>query len=67
MRDPNRIDKYCDELKAIWHSVPDWRFGQLMSNMLGQFVADTGQDIFFPEDHEMFRYFHDYIDQTICH
>ena len=34
MRDPNRIDKFCDQLKAIWHQVPDWRFGQLMENML---------------------------------
>lgn len=42
MRDPARIDKFCDELKQVWRKFPDWRFGQLMSNMLGQFVADTG-------------------------
>ncbi len=27
MRDPNRIDKFCNELAAIWKSnAPDWRF-----------------------------------------
>ena len=61
MRDPKRINGYCDRLKAIWGRVPDWRFGQLMSNMLGDFVAETGKDIFFPEDEEMFDYFEHYI------
>ena len=61
MRDPARIDKYCNELKAVWKCVPDWRFGQLMSNMLGEYVAETGRDIFFPEDEEMFEFFKEYI------
>ena len=60
MRDLARIDKFCDELKQVWRQFPDWRFGQLMSNMLGQFVADTHQDIFFPEDPELFAYFRQY-------
>ena len=61
MRDPKRIDKFCDELKAIWHCVPDWRFGQLMSNMLGEFVAETKQDIFFPEDDVIMAFFKEYM------
>jgi len=61
MRDANRIDRFCDELKAIWHCVPDWRFGQLMSNMLGAYVGETGKDIFFPEDDEMFEFFAKYV------
>ena len=61
MRDPNRINEYCDRLKAIWSCVPDWRFGQLMINMLGDFVAETKMDIFFPEDEEMFEYFEKYM------
>lgn len=33
MRDLKRIDKFCDLLKEIWKRVPDWRFGQLISNL----------------------------------
>lgn len=29
MRDPKRIDKFCEMLKVYWHMVPDWRFMQL--------------------------------------
>ena len=61
MRDTKRIDEFCDELKALWHCVPDWRFGQLMSNMLGAYVSETGRDIFFPEEPEMMEFFRKYI------
>ena len=61
MRDPKRIDKFCDELKTIWHCVPDWRFGQLMSNMLGAYVTEKKRDIFFPEDGELIEFFREYI------
>lgn len=57
MRDPKRIPEYCDKLAWIWSQVPDWRFGQLMSNMLGAYVGETGRDIFFPEDDELFEFF----------
>ena len=60
MRDPNRIPKLCQRLAKCWMQVPDWRFGQLMSNVLGQYVADTGRDIFFPEDEELIGYFEKY-------
>lgn len=37
MRDPNRIYKFCNELANIWVTkCPDWRFGQLMMNVLGK-------------------------------
>lgn len=62
MRDPKRIDEFCDELKKLWHHVPDWRFGQLMSNMLGAYVDKTRRDIFFPEDDEMMQFFKEYIE-----
>lgn len=53
MRDPSRIKPFCDELAAIWEAnVPDWRFGQLMMNVLGQIQYD-GRDPFFPEEDEM--------------
>ena len=50
MRDPNRIDGYCQRIAEIWKRVPDWRFGQLLSNLLGEYITKTKGDIFFPED-----------------
>lgn len=61
MRDPKRIDEFCDELKVTWHRVPDWRFGQLMSNMLGDYAYQTKRDIFFPEDDEMLQFIRGYM------
>lgn len=47
MRDPKRIDKICDLLKILWKQVPDWRLGQLISNVIGR------RDPFFIEDEDM--------------
>lgn len=55
MRDPKRIDDFCDRLKEVWKQVPDWRFGQLMLNALGDVQAKTGRDVFFIEDPEMIQ------------
>ena len=60
MRDPNRIDKFCDELKVLWHKVPDWRFGQLMVNLLNQYSIDKKIHPFFPEDDELMEFFKKY-------
>ena len=51
MRDPKRIDKFCDLLKEIWKRVPDWRFGQLISN-LGRQLEWTPGGFFYVEDEE---------------
>ena len=51
MRDPKRIDKCCDLLKEIWKRVPDWRFGQLISN-LGRQLEWTPGGFFYAEDEE---------------
>ena len=60
MRDPNRIYKFCNKLADIWTTeCPDWRFGQLMMNVLGKMQAD-GRDPFFPEEEEMIGYFKKY-------
>ena len=61
MRDPARIDKFCAQLAKTWHRVPDWRFGQLMSNMLGDFCAKTRMDIFYPEDDTLLEFIKDYM------
>ena len=53
MRDPNRIDKFCDELAELWHKVPDWRFGQFMINMMSHYMSEHGRDVFYVEDNEL--------------
>ncbi|MBQ7171926.1 MAG: hypothetical protein IJR89_06595 [Clostridia bacterium] len=54
MRNPARIKPFCDKLQKYWkEKIPDWRFGQFMSNFLGWVVQETGRDIFFTEDNEM--------------
>lgn len=63
MRDKRRISKFCNELSTIWASnAPDWRFGQLMMNVLVEMVSD-GKDPFFPEEEEMIEYFKKYFEQ----
>ena len=47
MRDPKRIDRICDLLKILWKQVPDWRLGQLISNVIER------QDPFYIEDEDM--------------
>lgn len=60
MRDKNRIDKFCDELANVWkENCYDWRFGQLMMNVLGKMQSE-GRDPFFPEEDEMIEYFRNY-------
>ncbi len=63
MRGSHRIQKFCDELAYLWSIVPDWRFGQLLSNVLGDWQGKTHKDIFFPEDDEVIQIFRDYFKQ----
>jgi hypothetical protein len=57
MRKVERIDKFCNELAKIWkENCPDWRFGQLMCNVLNSMTKDP----FFPEEDEMLEYFKNY-------
>lgn len=55
MRDPKRIDEFCNKLAALWHNVPDWRFGQFICNVMMD-VQDKHGDIFFPEEDKMYEY-----------
>lgn len=59
MRNPDRIDKFCNELAEEWKKVPDWRFGQLITNVLGKMQSE-GRDPFFTEEDEMIEYFRNY-------
>ena len=49
MRDINRIKPFLEEIEKLWEKVPDWRFGQLIVNVLGTCKKDP----FFYEDDEM--------------
>jgi len=56
MRNPDRINKFCNELADIWKTnACDWRFGQLMSNVLSEMQYE-GIDPFFPEEDKMIEY-----------
>lgn len=61
MRNPDRIDEFCERLAKAWKNFPDWRFGQLMVNVLSEMMAQ-GRDPFFPEEDEMIRFIEEY-----CH
>lgn len=54
MRDPKRIKPFVKKLGEYWErDVPDWRFGQLMSNFMGFAWQQENRDIFFTEDDVM--------------
>ena len=56
MRDPKRIDPFCEKLAEVWKRFPDWRFGQLICNVYGEY----GDDPFFIEDEESIKIFEKY-------
>lgn len=65
MRDTNRLYKFYDELREIHMTYfPDWRFGQMISNVLVDWRFKTGRDIFFPEEDEIIQIFKDYIKEN---
>lgn len=61
MRDPNRIEPFLEELGRCWRKFPDWRFGQLMCNFLGEVAEEI--DPFFVEDDKMLERLHKYFDE----
>lgn len=48
MRDPKRISKILKELEEFWKQVPNWRLGQVISNLTYECLG--GNDPFFIED-----------------
>lgn len=56
MRDPNRIPIVLSALNDLWQKVPDWRFGQLISN----FYAYIGKDLFYTEDEQYIKLIKDF-------
>ena len=64
MRNPDRLDIFYKKLKEIHQSkVPDWRFGQLISNFLQWLYVEKGMDIFFPEEDKMLKLFEEYFEK----
>lgn len=61
MRNPNRLYEFYDRLRDIHMiNVPDWRFGQLMSNFLTWVYNTKNTDIFFPEEDKMIQLLEEY-------
>lgn len=60
MRDKKRIQPFLKELEAHWNKVPDWRFGQLMTNVFSSCDGDP----FYYEDDKMLRLFHEFFNET---
>lgn len=51
-RDINRIEPFMQELTKIWkEQCPNWRFGQLIENVLNSFETDP----WFMEEDEMLK------------
>lgn len=64
MRDINRIEPFVAKLQKYWEEmIPDWRFGQFMSNFLGFVYQETNRDIFFIEDDQMAELLDQFFDQ----
>lgn len=61
MRDVERIYVFCNKLAALWaEEVPDWRFGQLISN----FLRDCKHDVFYLEEDEFMKELEGYIERV---
>lgn len=61
MRNKNRIKPFLERLEKVWNEVPDWRFGQLMCNVLNSMPIDP----FHIEDKEMIEYFENFLKEKI--
>ncbi len=62
MRDVNRLYKFYDELRDIHMTYfPDWRFGQMVVNVLSKWQSQEDRDIFYLEEDEILQIFKDYI------
>lgn len=51
MRNPERIPKIIKELEEFWKQNPDWRLGQVISNLSYELMANN--DPFYMEDNNL--------------
>ena len=59
-RDVHRIQPFCDRLAKAWEKLPDWRFGQLMMNIMLDYQREHGWDVFYAEEDELIEYIEAY-------
>lgn len=59
MRDIRRIDRILEVLGDYWKLVPDWRLGQLISNIFGN------NDIFYLEDEKFIEVVRNYFNKEV--
>ena len=64
MRNPGRIDAFCDELNKLWHKVPDWRMSQFMVNIMLAYQNKFGHDAFYVEDPEFMEFIKEFINEA---
>ena len=65
MRDKYRLFKFYEELREIHMKYfSDWRFSQMIVNILADWQAKTKRDIFYLEEDEMIQIFKDYVKEN---
>lgn len=58
MRNPDRIEPFMNKLGKLWkEQCPDWRFGQLISNLENYTIYP---DLFYVEDDEFIKIAEDF-------
>ncbi len=62
MRDPNRIMPFAHRIGLAWASMPEQRFGQLISNFF-LWLQEQGKDPFYMEDAELLERYEAFINQ----
>lgn len=60
MRAITRIEPTLAEIAKYWRRVPDWRFGQLIVNVLGS----SERDPFFLEEEDLLTLFKGYFGES---
>lgn len=57
MRDPGRLSKFYNDLEKLHREkIPDWRFGQFISNMFTWLLTEKKVDPFFFEEDQFIDY-----------
>ena len=61
-RDPGRIYPFVSDLGMIWATqCPQWRFGQLMVNVM-EYIRGNGADPFYLEEPDLRDYIEKYLE-----
>lgn len=60
-RDPRRIYSFLSDLGVLWATqCPQWRFGQLMENVM-RYIRNNGDDPFYLEETAFREYIEKYL------